>query len=458
MRIILTIKSLIRLVGGAERSLIELANALKTRGHHVLIVNYESNITSGDMPFYALDSEIKIKTIWHENPPIELKEPEGFKHSFWKKHFEMSFKEYDIKVRIFIFSFIINIFLIRRIIRMIDFNLFSIFKNKKLLLIDTKNSTKVDPELAAWLTQNNAEISLWRKSIMEEAPDVVISFMPSSFVYIAQAIKHTNIPLITANRNDPYSHNVMYFNTDTFLNSLIHDAVKISHANIVQVNAYKEYFEIKNPGKTYIIPNPIYPVDIDNLIKHTEFEQKKTIICIGRMARQKNQLTLIKAFIKISHFYKNWQLLIYGLDGGYKKDLEDLIFEFNIQNQVFIKEPIKNILEELSHADIFILPSLYEGFSRALGESMAVGLPSIVIEDCVSNKELVTEGKCGLIAKNTCSDIAEKIELLITNQQLRLELGNNGKRYIKKFEPYRIYDMWEDVFNKVINEKNEFSR
>lgn len=85
---------------------------------------------------------------------------------------------------------------------------------------------------------------------------------------------------------------------------------------------------------------------------------------------------LIQAFAEISPQNPDYQLIIYG-EGPLRQELESLISNLHLDNKIFLPGFKKNIHELISDAEIFVLPSDYEGLSNALLEAMCMGIPCI---------------------------------------------------------------------------------
>lgn len=99
--------------------------------------------------------------------------------------------------------------------------------------------------------------------------------------------------------------------------------------------------------------------------------------------------------------------------------------------------PREALMNHLSEADIFLMPSLWEGMPLALIEAQAVGLPAVVydVEGC---RDVVIDGETGFVCKTT-DELVEKTQLLINNPQLRCQLGNNAARISRnRFDVNRL--------------------
>ena len=99
-----------------------------------------------------------------------------------------------------------------------------------------------------------------------------------------------------------------------------------------------------------------------------------------------------------------------------------------------------------SNSDIFLFPSLHEGFPKVVIESMACGLPSIVFDRY--GPEAVIDNETGFIVSNE-KEMIEKLEILIKNKTLRDKFSQNAIKRAKEFDWNKIVKQWEDFLIKV---------
>ena len=183
---------------------------------------------------------------------------------------------------------------------------------------------------------------------------------------------------------------------------------------------------------------------------------EKLIVTLGasRITTRKGIEYLIKAFKKLVPKYPNVYLKAMG-DGDEKSNLENLTKELGLaENIEFIgRIPREKTTPFYQEASIFVLPSLNEGMSNAMLEALSAGLP-LLATDTGGTKEIVEEGKNGFIIKMKDSDdIADKMEILIKNEELRIKMGIESRKKAEKMSWENVAKDYFDLYGQVSNLK-----
>lgn len=156
--------------------------------------------------------------------------------------------------------------------------------------------------------------------------------------------------------------------------------------------------------KVRVIRNPVITSNIENLARvsapHVWLEDKEipVIMGVGRLSRQKDFVTLIKAFALVK---QQWQqgkgslrLIILG-EGGDRDILEQLIESLDLCQDVLLPGFQLNPYSWISRADLFVLSSRWEGSPNVLAEALALGVPCVAA-DCPSGpNEILAAGQYG---------------------------------------------------------------
>jgi len=200
-------------------------------------------------------------------------------------------------------------------------------------------------------------------------------------------------------------------------------------------NVHKIYFVNKELIDDYKKQGYNFPVSkTDVLYNSTDFEiipEKKTRhtnIVIGYVGRLVS-LKRVEMLIELTDFLTkkritNFEIRIVG-DGPERIRLEELMLNNNLTNYFKFLGFRTNIEQIYSEFDIFILPSEEECLSIALIDAGIAGIPSIAF-NVGGNNEIILNDKTGFIV-NTKDDLFIKAEMLISDNTMRIELGNNAK-------------------------------
>ncbi len=140
-------------------------------------------------------------------------------------------------------------------------------------------------------------------------------------------------------------------------------------------------------AKIHVIHNPVVTPELlarsQEPVEHPWFaaNQSPVIIAVGRLTKQKDFPTLLKAFAQVRKV-RDAKLMILG-EGEDRSLLEALVQELGIADSVALPGFVANPFAYLSKSAVFVLSSLFEGLPTVLIEAMAVGTP-VVATDCKS--------------------------------------------------------------------------
>lgn len=131
------------------------------------------------------------------------------------------------------------------------------------------------------------------------------------------------------------------------------------------------------------------PKKRENIRKILHIEGRFVIGTVGRMAYPKNPFKIINIFKAIKQKNKNAVLLWCG-GGELKMKVEKRIIEEKLQDMVILAGIVNNVNDYMQAMDVFLFPSIYEGFSLVLVEAQVAGLPCIV-SDSITKEHAITD-------------------------------------------------------------------
>lgn len=223
---------------------------------------------------------------------------------------------------------------------------------------------------------------------------------------------------------------------------------KLTTKVICVSNAVKEFLiEISEiqPQKGFVLYNPV--------TKPNKYQNDSTgnftVICVGRLEKIKNQQLLIKGFSKIEN--KKAQLILVG-DGRERANLEQLIVDLNCEKNITITGFSSDIGKYLSKSNLFVLPSLSEGFGIAAIEAMLLGLPCLC-SNVGGIPEFITENETGwLFDPNKEAVFFEKFNAITKLEGAELKrIGEQGKNAVKEtFTPEKYAEKLENFYKELV--------
>lgn len=192
-----------------------------------------------------------------------------------------------------------------------------------------------------------------------------------------------------------------------------------------------------------IIPNPItIPLSTFNC------EKQKIVLAVGRFSLEKGYERLLNIWSKISVLYPEWKLEIYG--AGDKNKYIGLLENLNILETVVLKDAVDNIEEVYVTASFLVNTSFSEAFPLTIVEAMYYGLPVIAFETIGAKQLILNEDNGYLIEQNDESTFAEKIKILIRNEEKLLLMSNKAIKSVQKYNLDSIMKQWLKLYNSLI--------
>lgn len=254
---------------------------------------------------------------------------------------------------------------------------------------------------------------------------------------VARKIKKKELPLVIHFHCD-----VGYWDQRAIVQHFLRKTLKISDYCIVLCQSSVDHLRQVYGKKTIIIPNYI---DKENILNSREINYTvKTIIYTGRVSKEKGSIDLFELAKRFP--YKSFLLV-----GKIFLNLSD----FDIPPNVHLvgEKPHDQVLALLDKADVFLFPSHSEGFSIALTEAMAKGLPSIVT-DVGANRDMVSDG-AGIVVPVGDIEKMESALRLLEYQNIRKQMSDKALNKVKK--EYVIESVMKEIlslYQRVIVNEN----
>ncbi len=146
----------------------------------------------------------------------------------------------------------------------------------------------------------------------------------------------------------------------------------------------------------------------------------------GRISREKDLLTLYRAFRKVEKKYEKTKLMIVGRG---IKEQEKL---FSSEANIILPGQVDDVVPYLNAMDVFVMPSLQETTSLSIMEAMACGTPVITTPVGIAKEHIIEKENGMSFPFRNSFVLSMKIEMLIKNKELRERLGKNARNTIIK--------------------------
>ena len=185
---------------------------------------------------------------------------------------------------------------------------------------------------------------------------------------------------------------------------------------------------------------------------YTSFKQK-SVIYVGRFSKQKDIDSLLRIWAIIHQQYPDWQLDIYG-EGELKDNYLSIIQKMNANINVF--QPTANIMEVYREHSILLLTSLYEPFGLVLPEAMSCGLPVVAFDCPYGPADIITDGVDGYLIEDRDVELfAQRVGQLISDYDLRVQMGKAGIASSKRYQASCIIPQWIQLFEQLTSSRGK---
>jgi glycosyltransferase involved in cell wall biosynthesis len=219
-------------------------------------------------------------------------------------------------------------------------------------------------------------------------------------------------------------------------------------------------------SRILVVPNGVDAAEfaVDDALRREARERMRlgdyfVILSVGRLSSEKGHSVLLEAFARLAELdcaSGNTKLVIVG-DGpemlNLKRraaeiagvDFDESLVEFGRVSFVGRSSDIRHFL---AAADLFVLPSLYEGFGIVLLEAMAAGVP-IVASRTGGVPEIIDDGVDGVLVEHGDSDaLAAAISPLISDPDSLTRISENAKRKVEKYSLERMLEGYFELYDK----------
>lgn len=174
--------------------------------------------------------------------------------------------------------------------------------------------------------------------------------------------------------------------------------------------------------------------------------QKVEFVTTGILYHIKNHKLLIDAFAKAEARHPDIHLNIIG-DGVLRRELEQQIVAYGLNNKIKIQGISDNVADYLNHADVYVMSSNTEGLPLSVLEAMSCGLP-VITTRAGGVVDIVKDGENGFLTPvGDVEALSESMIELIENTVLRKEMAAASRRQALKLDILNCVEQYEQLYD-----------
>lgn len=285
-----------------------------------------------------------------------------------------------------------------------------------------------------------------RVILARETPDVIVSFREPTGRLLLDGVR-TEVPVISMLHNDP---DEIFDGAPEAEKQALEKSARVQVLLPPFADSAKQYLHY---DRFVSIPNAV-PAPA-RFVDPGQARKAHIIASVGRLTgRTKRQHLLIEAFAPLAAEFPDWQAELWGAqyDKPYVASLRALIKKYGLEKRVRLCGTTKDMQSVWDRTDIFAFPSHHEGFPLALTEAMSCGIPAVGYRSCAAVRELIEDGRTGLLCEEGTEPFTEALRALMESSEKRRNLGLAARLAMQAYRPDAVWDRWEALLQEVVEE------
>lgn len=292
------------------------------------------------------------------------------------------------------------------------------------------------------LATNARRVSRLRSLFKELKPDVIVSFTTEANVVALWSAIGLGVPVVVSERNQPDRPS---------LGPLRRLARRLTYpsaaALVLQSDAVADWARSRFRVPVHILPNPI---QLERWRASPEMQPRgRRVVAAGRLVPQKGFDLLIESFARLKDKHPEWSLAIFG-EGAERAALEAQILRLSLLGRVTLPGATRDLAGALGRADLFVLPSRYEGFPNVLIEALAAG-KAVVATDCPgATRQILGGGRYGMLVEaESVENLTEALDQMMSDEASRTQLAHRAREAVAEFDIEAVGGRWLSLLSEV---------
>lgn len=280
-----------------------------------------------------------------------------------------------------------------------------------------------------------------RQYLQAHPVDIILSFQDIANFATLLATLGNATPVIISERQD-----IRYYRYPKLRQLVRRFVYPLASRIVVQTELVRTQFADERFTDVTVIPNHI-PTANPSRKLNNDISAHTQIICAGRLEPQKDFALIINACAAHPEIQEHCTISIFG-EGALRAELENQIKLLGLEKTVFLRGLTNELEKKIAEADLFVLPSLYEGFPNVLAEAVANGLPSIGYQSVSGVTELIEDGQSGVVINDSSRDphkLGEAILSIVLDPEKAATMRQQALLQSAKFNEHAVYEKWKNI-------------
>jgi glycosyltransferase involved in cell wall biosynthesis len=315
-----------------------------------------------------------------------------------------------------------------------------------------------NPRVKSWVQLAYTSLALW-KLMHKERYDAVHFFLPAAYIVggVVSLVAPVGVRAMSRRSRNHYHSRRRVF---AVIERWLHARMSVISGNS-QAVVQDLIGEGVDPAKIVLIHNGIDMARFDTPRDRSAIRAREglsndalTLVCVANLIGYKGHADLLSALDQIEdEMPTSWQLLCIGRDDGVQESLEAFLQGGSLAKHIRFMGSRDDVDQLLSVSDLGILASHEEGFSNAVLEKMAAGLP-VIVTDVGGNAEAIQDGVSGyVVPPHDSVSLAAAIKTVINHPDASA-LGRAARERVSQhFSMETCLSAYETMYIKALSRK-----